>query len=309
MLRLSPPDTGRLDQVTTLDAHVAGSELNVAVALAALGVSTRWISAVPDTPLGRRVTDEVRAAGVDCDHIAVIGGRLGVFFVEFGIPPRPTSVWYDRAGSSFTELEDFDASALDGARMAAVSGVTPALGESSRSLTERFVHAASEVGAGLCVDVNHRSRLWSGDEARAALEPLVAQAEVVVCSRRDAEVVFGITADDADEALLALRADYAPDAAVVVLTLGERGAVGTTGDGELVHQPAFRGAVRDRIGGGDAFTAGLLWGLLDDAGLAAALARGAALAALKRTVAGDLARFTPGEVLAVVADPEAALLR
>jgi 2-dehydro-3-deoxygluconokinase len=234
---------------------------------------------------------------------------MGLFFIEFGAEPRPTSVWYDRERSAFRAMGEFDAAALEGARWAVVSGVTPALGAQGRSATERFAALAREAGAALLVDVNYRARLWAGDEARDVLEPLVAQAHVVICSRADAQIVFGIRADDPIEVLDDLRGRHASSADVVVLTLGSEGAVASERDGEPVMQQAFASAAVDRIGSGDAFVAGLVWGLSEGAALATGLARGAALAALKRTVAGDLARFTRDEVLAVVADPQKVLLR
>jgi 2-dehydro-3-deoxygluconokinase len=310
MLRLSPPDGGRLEQAASLDAHVAGSELNLAVALASLGVPARWLSALPDTPLGRRVASDARAAGVDTGHVEwVEGGRLGLFFVEFGVPPRPTSVLYDRGHSAFGRMAALDDGALDGARFAVVSGVTAALGDTGRALAERFAQLAGEAGAGLCIDVNHRSRLWSADEARAALTPLAERAEVVVCSRADAETVFGITHERPEDALRAFREGVAPHSGVVVVTLGGGGAVAAAGDADPLHQAAYPAAVRDRFGGGDAFMAGLLWGLVEDAPLDDALQRAAALAALKCTVAGDFARFTQAEVRAVICDPATVLLR
>jgi 2-dehydro-3-deoxygluconokinase len=309
MLRLSPPASGRLEEAGSLDVHVAGAELNVAVALASLGVSAGWISALPDSPLGRRVLRDARAAGVDTQHVQLRDGRMGLFFVEFGLGPRPTSVWYDRERSAFLALGDIDPVALEGARYAVVSGVTPALGARGRALAERFAASAREAGAKLCVDVNHRTRLWSGEEARSALAPLVAQADVVVCSRVDAAEVFGFGGAEPEELVDALMREQAENAELVVLTLGAAGALGLERGGAPVLQPAYPDAARDRVGGGDAFLAGLLWGLLEDTGLSESLARGAALAALKRTVAGDLARFTRDEVLAVLANPQASLLR
>jgi 2-dehydro-3-deoxygluconokinase len=309
MLRLSPPGGGRLDDARSLEVHVAGSELNVAVALSSLGVSTRWISALPDTPLGRRVLADARAAGVDTRYVQLLAGRMGLFFIEFGSEPRPTSVWYDRDGSAFRQLDDIDGLAVDGARYAVVSGVTPALGASGQALTTRFAERAQEAGAGLCVDVNHRSRLWSAEDARAALTPLLERAEVVVCSQADAAEVFDIRAGTRDAVLEELRERHAPQAELVVITMGADGVVASERGRSFAYQPAFDSAVRDRIGGGDAFVAGLLWGLLEEAGVPDSLARGTALAALKQTVAGDLARFTPAEVMEVIANPNKVLVR
>src|SRR3954454_6511374 len=157
MFRLTAPEGDRLRGADTLSVHVAGAECNVAVALARLGVSAAWVSALPESVVGRRVADEVGAAGVDLAGVSwIAGARLGLFFVDAGIPPRPTSVVYDRAGSAFAGLEAFDAARLDGARFAVLSGITPALGAASRVLAERFVAAAAAAGARLCLDVNFR---------------------------------------------------------------------------------------------------------------------------------------------------------
>lgn len=312
MLRLSPPDQGRLDQAHQLDVHVAGAELNLAVALAGAGIPARWISVLPDGPLGARVLAEVRAAGVDCEFVSVAAGRLGLFFVEHGSPPRPTSVLYDRSNSAFAvaaaELV-LDTAALEGARFAAVSGVTPALGPGARALTERFADQAAETGAGLCVDVNHRPRLWSDDDAAATLAPLLGRAEVVVCAEQDARSLFAVPEGEPARMLDDLRVRLAPDAAVVVLTLGGAGAVASGRDGVPQRQPPFPVQVKDRLGVGDAFTAGLLSGLVEGCELSDALARGAALAALKATVSGDLAHFRREEILAVIADPRGSVAR
>jgi 2-dehydro-3-deoxygluconokinase len=309
MLRLSPPAHGRLEEARALDVHVAGSELNVAVALASLGVPSRWMSALPDTPLGRRVVFDARAAGVDTTYVQRVEARMGLFFVEFGVEPRATSVWYDREQSAFRAMREVNAAALDGATYAVVSGVTAALGPEGRAITAQFATLALDAGAALCIDVNYRSRLWSGDDAREALAPVIARAQVVVCSRADAAEVFGITGDDPLDVLDQLRNQYASAADAVVLTLGASGAVAVEGDAAPVAQDAYPSGSMDRIGAGDAFVAGLLWGLSQSVPLRDSLARGAALAALKRTVPGDFARFTADEVLEVVADPQRALVR
>lgn len=307
MLRLSTQGSGRLEEAGALDVRPGGAEVNVAVALASLGVSAAWIGALPQTPLGRRVASAVAAAGVDVSHVVWRPeGRVGLYFVEFGAPPRPTTVWYDRAGSAFTELETFDESALEGARFALISGITPALGPASRRLTARFADATRDAGAGLCVDVNHRTRLWNDDAARDALAPLLARAEVVVCSRADAASVLGCAGDDDEAVARELHERWAHAAEVVAVTLSDRGAVAVGADGRLVVQPGYETTVVDRFGAGDAFTAGLLWGLLEG-DLDAAVRAGAALGALKCTVPGDFARFTADEVRAVDARGNALL--
>lgn len=305
MLRLSPPDRGRLRAADELAAHVAGSEANVAAALASLGVEVAWISALPDSPLGSRVAATLAQAGVDLRFVEwEPDGRLGLFFVEFGAAPRPTAVWYDRVDSSFARMCAYDRSALEGARFAVVSGITPGISERASALTDAFVADARDRGAELCVDVNYRRRIWAPPAARRRLAPLLELADVVVCSRRDAADVFGVEAELDADAALALREQFAPEARAVVLTLGARGCVAVEGSSVFV-QTASQATVVDRIGAGDAFVAGLLWGLLADEGLANSLPLATALGALACTVHGDQALFTPAEVRAVAADPVA----
>ena len=307
MFRLTVPDHGRLAAVDELLVDIAGAELNVAVALASLGVPTSWISALPDSPIGRRVEAAATSAGVRIGSVVrVPDARLGVFYVESGLPPRPIAVWYDRRDSAFANQAAFDFGPLTGARFAVVSGITPGLGPTSAEATRRFIAAAQESRAEICLDVNYRERLWTAEAARAGLADLLAAAGVVVCSERDARRVFDCQGAP-DEVLRDFAQRRCPQARVVVLTRGAEGALGLAG-GEVHRQPAFEATVVDRFGAGDAFTAGLLWGLLQgplqgplDASLARALKSGAALAALKCSVRGDLARFTPAELEALVA--------
>jgi 2-dehydro-3-deoxygluconokinase len=298
MLRLTVPGHGRLEDVEALQVNVAGAELNVAVALARLGVAASWISAVPDSPIGRRLESSAVISGVDiASVIRIPGSRLGVFYVEYGVAPRPISVWYDRADSAFALMDSFDFGPMVGARYAVVSGITPGLGSRSAAATRAFLDAAKANGVQVCLDVNYRERLWTADEARQSLGALVHDSDVVVCSARDARRVF--RCDGADEdILLELSQRWCPDARVVVLTLGSEGALGQA-DGVSQRQTAFKAEVVDRFGAGDAFTAGLLWGLIHG-DLSHALRAGAALAALKCTVPGDQARFSQRELEAVM---------
>jgi 2-dehydro-3-deoxygluconokinase len=295
MLRLTAPAGLRIHQADSLECHVAGSEANVAAALARLGVPVAWVSAVPQSPAGDRVMAELAAAGVDLASVTRLGNaRLGLFFVEQGGAPRGSRVWYDRNHSAFTQLTALPSGALNDASFAVVSGITPALGQGSRRLVQAFVSAARSAGARLCVDVNYRGLLWSSEEARPVLGELIAAAQIVVCSERDASTVFGIE-DAGVQAARSLARDWAPRAELVVLTRGEQGGVMLAGD-RVIEQPAFPTDVLDRFGAGDAFLAGLLWALWDDEDHAVAMRAAAMLAALNCTIRGDLARFSAEEL-------------
>lgn len=307
MLRLTVPEHGRLRDVARFQVDVAGAELNVAVALANLGVATSWISAVPDSPIGRRVESAAADSGVEISSVTrVAGGRLGVFFVEYGVAPRSISVWYDRRDSAFAQVETFDLRPLAGADFAVISGITPGLGERSALATREFLDAAKANAAQICIDVNYRERLWTTAEARQSLGVLLRESDVVVCSARDARRVFGCDGPD-EEVLLQLHRTWCPAARVVALTVGAEGALGWA-EGVSQRQPAFRTEIVDRFGAGDAFTAGLLWGLMSG-DLTRALRAGAALASLKCSVQGDQARFSTRELEAVMDDASSQITR
>lgn len=299
MLRLTAPPGEALEQAQVLRGFVAGSEANVARALARLGVESTWVSALPVSPLGERVLRELRADGVDTSAVTrVAGGRLGLFFVEQAQSPRSTTVWYDRAGSAFARMSEFPSAALDGAAVALVSGITPGLGARGRALARSFVAAALERGARVCVDVNHRRTLWSAAAARRGIGALIERAAIVICSERDAQDVFGL-AGEPSQVLRALRSGFCRDAETVVLTRAEHGAA-MLADGEIIEAPARPTTVVDRFGVGDAFTAGLLWGIIGGRARGEALRAATTLASMKATVAGDAAPFAAAELEAVM---------
>jgi 2-dehydro-3-deoxygluconokinase len=307
MLRLSPPAGGRLQEAASLDLNPAGAELNTAVALAGLGMPAIWLSALPENALGRRVAAAARAAGVDVSAVNWIeGARMGLFFVEFGVPPRPVTVLYDRRDSAFQQVEP-ELAGMGAGDWLIVSGVTLALGARIVAATERLVVVVGAAGARLCVNVNYRSRLWSTEEAATVLAPMLERAELVVLTETDAASVLGLEGGP-EEMVRSVAREWAPAARIVVLTRGADGSVGWERGGEPVVQPAYPTRVVDRLGAGDAFLAGLIWGL-ERGPLADAMAAGSALAALKCTVRGDFAQFTPAEVSAVVERPEELLSR
>lgn len=306
MLRLATVPGARLADADRLEVHVAGAEANVAAALAQLGVGVRWVSALPSNPLGARVERELRGCGVLVDAIEWMDdARLGTFFADTGVEPRPTEVTYDRGGSAFTALGSVPAWAFEGARVVHVSGITAAV--AAEALVPQLLNRVEAAGAELSVDVNHRSLLWSPEEARHGLEPLLARATTVICGAADAALVLGLDGEPED-AVVELRERWAPRARQVVLTLGAAGSVGLDADGTLHRQAVPPSTIVDRFGVGDAFAAGLLWGLLEE-GFELGLRAGTALAALKATVRGDFARTDEAELRAALGERRKAILR
>jgi 2-dehydro-3-deoxygluconokinase len=309
MLRLATPQ-GRLLAVTrTLEPHVAGAEANVAAALAQLGVPTRWVGALPEGPLGEHVARELASTGVLLDGVQWhAAGRLGLFFAEMGAGARPTRVVYDRAASVTAQLRPVAPELLEGVRFLHLTGITPALGAQPAAALTDSIDNAVAAGVRIAVDVNYRALLWEPRRARAALAPILAAADTVICGADDAERVLGLDGDPVDIAE-ALGSRYAPDANNIVITLGEHGCVAIDERGTLHRRRAVPTTIVDPFGMGDAFAAGVLYGLLSG-DLIGGLDAGVTLAALKATVLGDLSRTSAAQLhAALAARPTAEILR
>lgn len=298
MLRFSAAPGESLEAAPTLAVRAAGAEANVAVTLARLGFRTGWISRLPNDALGRRVAGEIRRHGVDVSAVVwAEQGRTGLYFLERGVPPRGTAVHYDRAGSAFSEI-DAEAIAWDyvrGARWVHVTGITPALGPGCAAAAARLIREALAAGGRVSFDVNYRRKLWPPEAARATLDPMLRAVDLLVMTQDDAHALFGLEGPPAAQAEAA-RARWRCGA--VAVTAGADGAC-LAADG-VAEAPAVPGVELDRIGRGDAFAAGLLWGALDG-DLRAGLRYGTALAALCQTYEGDVAWVTRDDVLALLA--------
>jgi 2-dehydro-3-deoxygluconokinase len=308
MVRLAPPHFQRLEQARSLDVEVGGAELNTAAGLVRLGRTAAWVSRVPNNPLGRLVANRVREAGVSDQFVRYADdGRCGVYFLEFGAAPRPSSILYDRADSSVARVGrgTFDWPAVfAGAKWFHVSGITPALSTGAAEVVDEAMGAAREAGVKVCMDLNYRAKLWDRDHAARVLELLLPQVDALIASEADAEHLFGVTG-----------ATFAEVAEGLVGRFGVSVVVGTRREAPLVWRNRF-GAVAyaagvtlesaqyeveivDRLGAGDALAAGLLHGLLDG-DLKKGLDYGAAMGALKHTIPGDLPWLTKEEVEAAV---------
>ena len=301
MIRLSTPLGQRLETAPALDAGIGGAESNVAVALARLGRRVAWFSVLPRNAFGRRIASELRRHGVDERFIHWQDtGRVGVYYLDTGSPPRPTHVLYDRAGSTLATCppDTVDTTLPRRARLLHLTGITPALSPSAAEITRRLAVSASESGVPLSFDVNYRALLWPPEEAAEILAPFCAAAAILFCGRADARVLWGLEGSD-EEVLRALAQRFG--AALTVLTLGEQGALALRRDGQLLRQAGVPVSVVDRVGAGDAFAAGFLHGYLEG-DLREALRLGVSLAALKMTIHGDLSLIS-GRELAEWSDP------
>ncbi len=302
MLRLSSPGFGRLEEAVSLDVRVGGSESNTAVALARLGLKAAWWSKLPDNPLGRRIENEIRRWGVDTSATlwdASPTSRAGLYFLDFGLPPRGTDVYYDRAASSASKITalEVEASPIGSARLLHLTGITPALSPYALKATTRALELARSARTPISFDINYRSKLWSPQTAREALEPMLGQVDLLLCPLSDAESIFDIHGDGFTTAQ-EFQSRY--DVPAVVITMGGEGAVAIDSRGRYFVKPYELRGVVDRVGAGDAFNAGLLMGYLDN-NLEEGLRYGVAMAALKHTIPGDLLLSPRAEIDVAVA--------
>jgi 2-dehydro-3-deoxygluconokinase len=297
LLRLAIRSPTRFETARQLDLQLGGAEANVAAACARLGLSTAWISALPANPWGERIRRELVGHGVDCRHVHMTdGARVGVYFLEYGVAPRPVRVLYDRRDSAFARLmaAQVDWEPIRRARLVHLTGITPALGEAPRSLVERALSEASTVS----FDVNYRATLWSPTEARAFLEPVLTRVRYLFIGQAEAQTLFGLAG--APEQILEGLARLAPKA-TISLQRGEEGS--TVLDGGRLLRPTRRLTVQmvDPIGAGDAYAAGFLWAVLRGRELQEAVDAGTAVAALKCSTWGDIALVSPQDVADVLA--------
>ena len=297
MIRFSPVDGEMLEQADYLRADPAGTESNMAVALARMGADVAWVSALPDHPAGRWIASRLALHGVDTSHVAWPDGRAmraGVFFLEPGTPPRGSRVVYDRAGSAATGMtsEMVERALRSGARIVHTSGITASLGPACLETVTRILEKRSEGGYRTSFDINYRAKLWSPEQAREVLDTLLAQVDILVSTSDDAALIFGL--DGAPEATIdAFHAQFGNE--IVVLTLAEGGAVGWSAETGFLYTKPYVVEPVDRLGAGDAFDAGLLYGLLRE-DLPTGLSYGTALSALSFSERGDVTWATLEEV-------------
>ena len=298
MLRYTPPPGERLESADTFSVDVGGAESNVAVAASRLGTDAAWLSKLLDTPLGRRVEQTLEGQGVATDVVWTDEGRQGTYYYEPGGKPRGSDVHYDRDDAAITTAKpgELATDRIGSADCFFTSGITPALSGTLADTAATLLRTARRAGVETAFDVNYRSKLWSPEAARERLADLLATVDVLFVADRDAETVFGRTGDP-ESVGRGFRETYGHD--VVVVTRGARGAVAVTEAG-VVEQPAFDARTVDPVGTGDAFVGGFLARWLSGGSVDSALEYGAATAALKRTLDGDMALVSRGEVEAVI---------
>lgn len=314
LIRLTATGGYGLESLPPLSLCVGGAEANVMVGLARLGHATKMVSVVPDNALGTAAVAELRRWGVDAGEVTTAPGRMGLYFLTPGAIHRPSDILYDRAGSAFAEA-DFSAidwaGALTGAEWLHVSGVTAALGANCVAAALTAMTAARAGGIKVSYDCNFRPKLWQawGGDAPKLITELMAQADLVFGGHRDIELISGRTFADEraaiDHAFLAF-----PLLQLMVAT--RRGQVNVdhnrltglmfTRDESLETRTYDIERIVDRIGGGDAFAAGVFHGLLTGTTDAKALDYGIACACLKHAQPGDASLATVADLDGFLSD-------
>ena len=282
MLMFAPPPHQTIEYALDFRVFSGGSESNVAIGLERLGMHAAWIGKLPENALGRKVVNEIRAFGVDTSRVVWADhGRVGTFFFEWGAPPRPLMTIYDRADSAACTMvaDDVDWEFVSRADWLHLTGITPALSGICRESTAEIASRARELGVKVSLDVNYRSLLWSKEDARRALAQLLANADLLIATEQDAEMLLGERLER-PVAVKRLAERYA--CAAVAMTLGGEGSIAYLAD-ELYRSPGYEVSTVNRLGAGDAFAAGLLYGYMRS-GMQAGLDYGGAMAALKMTI-------------------------
>ena len=318
MLRLKSPGHERLFQSASLEAQFGGGEANVATSLALFGMEAVFVSALSRDVIGQGALRTLRGCGVDVSRVRLTGDRTGIYFLEAGADQRPSNVVYDRAGSAASLMRPGDfpwAEIFQGAQWFHFTGITPALSRNAADACLEAAQAARAAGAKVSIDLNFRKKLWNyGAKAPEVMGRLVALADVLIANEEDIQLGLGIAADadpsasrvaaGAYRALAARTKAQYPNLSVVAITLRESLSADRNGwSAVLDGREGFRASrkyaledIVDRVGGGDAFAAGLIFGLLEYGEEAKALEYAVAASALKHSIPGDLNLTTREEV-------------
>ncbi|HEY9076074.1 MAG TPA: sugar kinase [Anaerolineaceae bacterium] len=319
MLRLSPPGFQRFNQVKSLEMNFGGGEANVAINLASLGMAAEYVTRLPANDLGDACLNCLRQYGVGTRHIVRGGDRLGIYYLEFGAAQRPSKVIYDRANSAFATIQRGMVDWMEvfaGADWLHWTGITPAISESAADVLLEALDVARQMGLYISCDLNYRKNLWKwGKKASEVMPGLVQYCDLAIGNEEDAEKVFGIKAPESDVSAGKVEAEgyrYVceemarrfPNLKQIAITLrGSISASHNTWSGVLWDQGRFYTGptydiahIVDRVGGGDSFGAGLIYGLRTYTDPQKALRFAIAASCLKHSIMGDFNLVSVAEV-------------
>lgn len=319
MLRLSTPGNTRFIQSDSFDVVYGGGEANVAVSCANYGLDAYFVTKLPRHDIGQAAVNALRRYGVKTDYIIRGGDRVGIYYLESGVSMRPSKVIYDRAHSAIAEADasEFDWDAMmENADWFHWSGITPALSDKAAELTRQACEAAKRNGVTVSVDLNFRKKLWTKEKAQSVMRPLMKYVDVCIGNEEDAELCLGFKPEadvagghtDADGykgIFKAMAREFGFK--YVISTLRESLSASHNGwkamiyDGQAFYESKHYDIfpIVDRVGGGDSFSGGIIYGLLTKETPAEALEFAVAASALKHTIHGDFNLVTVEEVEAL----------
>lgn len=307
MMRLTTPGYQRFSQAGNLNITYGGGEANTAAALAQMGINAAHATVFPDNDLGKAAAAFFQKSGIDTSHFVFGPGRLGLYFMETGAGIRPSRIVYDRFESAFARLNpaDFDwANILQGSRWFHWTGITPAVSAPAAAACTNAIHTARKLGITVSADVNYRRVLWQyGKSASEVMPALVTGCDVAVCTQGDAADIFGIQSIDFEDMAKKMMGRF-PNLKQVIatrrdtLSASHNRLTGLFYDGKnYLESPTFElNPIIDRIGGGDAFMAGFIYGSLKNSDPIYALTFATAASALKHTIEGDFNLASVAEI-------------
>ncbi len=319
MLRLTPPGYSRFVQTNSLDVTFGGGEANVAAALANYGIQSYFVSKLPRHEIGQSAVNHLRRFGVNTDHIIRGGERIGIYFLEVGASQRPSKVIYDRSDSAISDAEsnEFDWDKIfKGKNWFHWTGITPAISRKAEKLIVDASKKAKEHGLKVSCDLNFRKKLWTEKEAQGLMVPMMKYVDVCIANEEDAEKSLGMKAGSTDvdsaeldeEGYIALAKQLKDkfNFEVVAITLRESFSASRNGWSAILHDSKdcatpYRSKqydiqIVDRVGGGDSFASGLIYGLNTYDNSRDALEFAVAASCLKQTIPGDFNHVTAEEV-------------
>ena len=320
MMRLSPIGYERFIQANKLNVYYAGGEANVAASLSNYGLDSYFVTKLPSHEIGLAAINEMRRFGIKTDFIARGGRRIGIYFCEKGASQRPSKVIYDRRDSSISEAnrEDFEWDEIfKDAKWFHFTGITPALSDNCVEITLDALKAAKKAKATISVDLNYRNKLWTTKKACQVMTELVDYCDVLIANEEDAEKVFGIKAGKSNISKGILCDDGYKEIAeelykkfdlkLVAFTLRESNSASLNGwsgmlyDGkEHYKSSSYNIQIVDRVGGGDSFCGGLIYGISTGMDNQSALEFATAASCLKHSIEGDFNMMSVEEVLTLV---------
>lgn len=313
LLRLSPPGFERLSLCSSFEKYLGGAELNVASGAAQLGLKTGIISKIPGHAMGDWVRNSVRLSGVDDTWLASDtenDARLGIYYYEQASHPRKPQVVYDRKNTSVNKItpSDFDESIFSSARCFHTSGITLALGKQCRETAVELMKRFKENGTLISFDVNFRGNLWTGAEAKACIEEILPYVDIFFCSDSTARLTF-LKEGSTREIMKSFTRDYpvsvvaSTERTVHSPTVHSFGSILYDAETDTFYEeePYEKIEVVDRIGSGDSYIAGVLYGILSEADhFQRALEYGNAISAVKNTIPGDLPCTDADEIASII---------